>query len=316
MTPEQWEARRGLVTASRIAKIAGVSRFGGPASAWLEMTENKMSEEETDAQRRGRILEPSILDWYREQVPGWAVVPCGSITRDDIPFAAATPDSLAIRDDLRRSVEAKSAAGPVVQQFGEEGTDEIPAEYLCQTQWQMGIGRLERADVPVLLSDPFAGFCFRLYTVHFDEALFGHLVEMAAKFHRDHIVTGKPPPADNPDQAQELLARLHPRANEDVVPATPEIDSLGLQLGAIREEAKALKSKKDALTASIKAFLGDRRTVTGTGWKALWTNVKGQSVTDWEAIARELGATEEMVQRHTSLTAGHRQFRPYFKDEI
>ncbi len=311
MNNDQWQARRGLITGSRIAKLAGVSRFGGPFACFMEMTAEQMPEGETEAQRRGKLLEPVVIEWWHSNNRSWLPsLLTGKLLKHENGWAACTPDAVFLKEELTRVIEAKTASGPVVDQFGAEGTDEIPFEYICQTQWEMGVTGIERCDVPVLLSDRFAGFVFRNYVVRFDQDLWGRLLEIGERFMVDHVRPNRPPPPDNPDEQAELLARQFPKVQRpQPVEADAQLSLKGQELSKVRAELAALEERKKALSNEIKDWLGDRKAVVADGWKASWYDVKGRAKTDWETIARSLGASDEMIQQHTGVGSGTRAFK-------
>lgn len=139
LTPgsEDW---RKLVTASKVSAILGVSPWESPRSVWHLMHGDLPASEQSRVQARGTHLEAGILNWYFADNPELSRV--GSevtLTRPDLPWAAATPDDIATTaDGIRFPVDAKTDGRG--DGWGEPGTDQVPLHYLCQAMWVMHLG--------------------------------------------------------------------------------------------------------------------------------------------------------------------------------
>ena len=101
---EQWlEQRKFFVTASVAAALFGdgVHPYQTAYGLWAEKS-GLVSEEktETPAMRRGRLLEPVLLQLLREEFPTWTIVPCTKFYSDAKARIGATPDFLATRPDI------------------------------------------------------------------------------------------------------------------------------------------------------------------------------------------------------------------------
>ncbi|MGP6175387.1 YqaJ viral recombinase family protein [Corynebacterium sp. A21] len=141
------------MTASKIPVIFGLSDWESPAQLWLRMRGDIPPQDVNDAMLRGHNQEQSILEWFFERMrPEFEWVSGETtITRPDLPWAAANPDSVAKIDGKHILVEAKSVARPkqkvkdgeIVSDpndprlWGKPGTDNIPWVYTAQVQWQL-----------------------------------------------------------------------------------------------------------------------------------------------------------------------------------
>ena len=95
---------------------------------------------------RGRILEPVIAGIFAANHEEFHVGECGMIEHSEYPFLIGSPDRLLLQaqpDELDDSdsdivisgLEIKTADISQVVYWGEEDSDQIPQEYLLQTQW-------------------------------------------------------------------------------------------------------------------------------------------------------------------------------------
>ena len=110
------------------------------------------------------------------------------------------------------------------------------------------------------------------------------------------------------DDCKKLWGRHRPTT---VCFATSEVEAALVELA----NAKARKAKAEADEADAKrvamALLQDNevlKSADGTKVLATWKNNKNSSKTDWEAVAREAGATPELVAKHTTVKPGARVF--------
>lgn len=179
----EWlEARRKGVTASEIAVIMGLSPYSSPYALYHQKLGILPPDGDQAVFERGRVLEPYIAEKFAAAHPDLLVVGDGrSLFRhDDRPWQLATPDRL-IADDMRFDfvpgfvveefepsavLETKTDAGS--DEWGEEGTDEIPVHYRCQVLWQMDVMGVSRAYVSCL--DP-ARWRIREYVIEHDPAV-------------------------------------------------------------------------------------------------------------------------------------------------
>ena len=66
--PEGWhEARKSGLGGSDIAAVLGLSKWASPMDVWYQKRGLVDPLEESNAMRRGRLLEPAIAEWYAEE---------------------------------------------------------------------------------------------------------------------------------------------------------------------------------------------------------------------------------------------------------
>jgi putative phage-type endonuclease len=225
------------MTASKVAAALGVSPWQSPFSLWHEMKGLTQREEANDAQRRGHYLEDGVLAWWRDQ---------HGISHDGREFklqpeyrlgtwAAATPDMAACHPEYDTVlVEAKTAAYD--DEWGDPGTDAIPAYYLSQCYWQMHVSGIHRCYVPVLTSR----LRFAEYVVEYDPEI-GADLEKRMRIFYDSLAGDASPPLDNSTSTFASLKRLHPDVDPDLTAECSE------------EEAHAFIAATTALKAAEEA---------------------------------------------------------------
>lgn len=191
-----------LVTASKVPAIVGDSPWDSPYSIWMKMAGRLPREKTTDAMIRGTLLEPAILNWWREKHPEYPKTEEQVIFRKE-DWLLITPDMIATDEqDVSVVVEAKSASR--LDNWGDPGTNEIPAYYRAQVQMQLHVTGLKKAFVPVI--GPYLEF--REYVVDADEAYGRELEEYCRWFHGT-LKAGTPPPLDKHPATYDAVRRVH-----------------------------------------------------------------------------------------------------------
>lgn len=296
---EQWLAdRRKGIGASEIAAVLGISPWTTPLELYLDKRGEIPPQEDTPILRRGRRLEPIVIEFYEEET-GRAV------TRQQERIIGAEPWIMATLDGFDAAVgapvEVKSVNAFAAQEFGDAWTDEVPLNYAAQCHWQMMLTDSSTGYLAALIgSDDF-----RIYELKRDRELEQMLVARAREFWQ-RVIDGNPPePTDNAD-----VALLYRRDKGLTISATPEIADVVLVLKQIKADIKNAEARADLAAMRIKSFMGDAAVLLGADGKpiATWKSNKDSNKTDWEAIAVALHANDDpaLIADHTTTKAGNR----------
>lgn len=204
MIPGSPEWRR-LITASKVSAILGVSPWQSPRSVWHEMRDETPRDEASDVQKRGHYLEPAILAWWCDRHGPSRYHAQPEYLLGD--WAAATPDALAEVDGADVLVEAKSTAYD--DDWGDPGTDVIPAYYLVQVYWQMHVSGIHRCYVPTI----GPRLRFAEYVVDYDAAIGADLETRMRAFY-DSLAADEPPPLDDSVATFDAIRKVHKEIDE------------------------------------------------------------------------------------------------------
>ncbi len=156
-------ARRKGITASEIAVLMGLSPYSSPYALYHQKLGILPPDDDKAVFERGRVLEPYIAEKWAAAHPELMIVGTGRelFASDERPWQMATPDRL-LCDDMRLDfdgervieefepaavLETKTDAG---DEWGDEGTDDIPVHYRCQVLWQMDVMGVAKAHVACL----------------------------------------------------------------------------------------------------------------------------------------------------------------------
>lgn len=194
----------------------------------------------------------------------------------DIPYVEPITNALANPDAFNRLLEIKHVTF-TRDEWG-DGIDEVPPRYLVQCQWQMGVSGVHRCDLVALLGD------LKIYPLEFDTVMFAAMAAAAREFWFYNVLGLVPPEIDH--AAGPALLRRHPMVrDEDLPPATEDIDEAAAELFEAKTERAKLDKIVDELENRLKAFIGDRAGVVGycgEHWRARWANRKGS--TSWRKV--------------------------------
>jgi len=312
LTDQQKALRKNKITSSIVAGALGQNDNMSPIDAWLSCR-GEGPDIDNKATRRGNKLENLILESVADDL-GLAMF--DAQFRSKAEWSGDSADCSYWERGMKGKViaigEGKSAALGVAKGYGEEDTDQIPTPALIQSHWHLiHYPEVDTCYVPVLVGG--YQFEFRRYKVERNVELEGILWSEAERWHRDYVVTRKCPPASAKDS--EFLKKAHPENTREFIPSTPELTAMARIVDRAREEAKSSATMLKAAKNILKQALGDSAGCKAEWGSATWTNNATSQKTNWEALARSLGATDELIADHTTEKLGTRVLRVNYKGE-
>lgn len=290
-TPAWYETRRQGVTASEIPVILGLSPWSSPFNLYWEKLGEIDPQADTETLAWGRDLEAAILGRFARQHPELGVTRGGLFHHADDPRRMATPDALAhprrrpadnptvrrlgtYRSRPSAVVQVKTAADP--HEWGEEGTDQIPAHYLAQVRWEMHVMGVRAAHVPVL----FSGRTYREYVVHQDDNDVALMVKAAGEF-LDRIEAGDPPDIDAHPATTRTLQQIHPERGEGEI----EVPGTWVRQWQLADRLEQAAAQRKALAENrLRALIGDHHAATVNGQPVANKVVYNQRRVDSQAL--------------------------------
>jgi len=247
--PEGWhEKRRRAIGASDLAKLFGLSPWGGQWELWADKTGRLERWEGNDATRAGNAFENAVLD-VAETTLGKLqrdiLVPCQGVPLVSICDALVTATG--------QPVEAKTTGlvGPVYGDWGDELTDQVPEYYLVQVHAQLMCTRAELGYLFALI--PGRGVVE--YRVEAAPKLYDHFGNVVSDWWDRHIVKGVEPPRDIPPSL-EVVKRLkrQPAKSIELRDGTQELIK---SLAMLKDNLKLLGDRKKEVEAALLLELGD-----------------------------------------------------------
>lgn len=251
LTAEQVKARETGVGGSDAAAALGLSRRMTALELYLEKR-GEVPRQEIAANDEviwwGRALEPIVRQKYAEMTGRVVMLPTGTLRHPAYGFMLAHVDG--IIQDEPRGYEGKTAfhsAG-----WGEEGTDQIPREYLLQVHHYLTVTQFEVWDVAVLI-----GRRFQIYEVAADREMSEMLIAGEAEFMR-RVREGDPPPLDyDHPTARDVVKKLYPGTNGARLVASESAITWRQQLEAAAAAEKAAHANVESLKSRLLDEMGE-----------------------------------------------------------
>lgn len=310
-SPEWVAERRTGVGGTDIARILGVSRFGGPMGSFLEKRGLAAPLIESSAVRWGKLLEQPVAHEYAVKTGRKVRRAAGFIRQDGRPWAFANVDRWSDKaGTARRILEVKTAGEFAAKDFGEENTDQVPPDHLLQVMWYIAVTGKDTADLAVLIG----GQKHRIYTVERDDALIAGMLEVAEKFWRD-TEQGIPPEIDGSEGSSLYLAHKY-RDTGIERPMDDKLAQLGTLYAALKESVKAREEKITKVGNQIRDLMGDARWAEGSGVRVVYSAVKGRTTTKWAELVAARNIPPSVIEEFSSVGAPTRALTVTMKGDV
>jgi len=304
----EWlKARQAGIGGSEMAAIFGLSPWDGPHGVWQRKKGIAPEKEDNERFKIGRLMESPIAQLYAdregvalERVEGLLVHPSAPIV--------GTPDRVV--KGKRKGVEIKTADPSQKMHWGDDGTDEVPIQYVFQCATYMALTDFDEWDLAVL----FGMSDFRIYRLKRDMELERAMIEKATEFWNRHVLGDEEPPVDGSDSCSEWIGKKYPRVVSDLRDATEEETAIIAQLGEARVATRYAEAIEKELENKVKAMIGEAEGVWSTAGKATWKKSKDSPRIDWEALAMSFmsrmddEARAEQIKEFTTIKEGSRRF--------
>ena len=300
LTAEQFEQRKHGVGASEAAQALGLSQWGTAYELWLDKRGEGEEREQSEEMSMGNLMEPVIAKLYESEHECTLLPVSDTFVHPEHAWMMATPDYKVASAPV--VVECKNINAFRRKEFGPEGGDEIPMDVLVQCLAQLAVlnplHKVERVDVGVLVG----GNEFLEYTVHYDEAAVGRLVDRLAEFWQ-RVQSGQPPAP----QSIADVRRMFQRDVGRVVEATPQVSQWVEQLRVVKDSIKKLEEHEEHLLLGIQTHMADAATLILPDGQiaATWKTAKDSRTFDKELFRAEM---PDVYERFVVSRAGSRRF--------
>ena len=279
---------------SDVGALLGLSSFRNPVDVWLEKVHSK-SHWLTPAalpMRLGNYLEPFVVQEY-ERVTGnttWALT--GAFKHSKYPELFGHVDRIVKTHEQQSGppacgsghnvvLECKTSSAFRASEWGPAWSDQVPADYLAQCLWYLGLADCEEAHLAVLLGNTD----FRVYRIMRDRQLERHMFEIAHKFWVDHVLTRLPPAAKTRAQAESLHPAQVEGLSHEAQPST--LEALRRR-GKLETELALIQTQIEELKDSVAVSMGPAERITWHGQTlASWRLSKGADRLGTERLRRE-----------------------------
>lgn len=276
-SPEWRTIRAGAIGGSDIAAVLGLSRWQSRFSLWHELEGMVAPEPERPVMDWGKRLEPLIVDAFREFNPDLNVSRAlgAMYAHPDRLWQLASPDALilgprGVCEDVRSGLEVKTSRHP--DEWGRDGTDQIPPYYRCQVQWCMDVFGVDRWYVALLCS----GSDYRQYTIHADPTDQELMRDAAREFLRT-LRDNERPDIDDHSRTYDVVRELHPSIDPDAGPFQVPRD-LAAEFCNARRAKEAATDLCHGASARLLEAMGAARVAEFDGRAIAYRQSKGGAV--------------------------------------
>lgn len=308
MNRADWlKARQAGIGGSEMASIFGLSPWDGPHGVWQRKKGLAPEKGDNERFKIGRLMESPIAQLYADR-EGVTLERIEGLLKHPTAPIVGTPDRIV--KGKRKGVEIKTADPSQKTHWGEEGTDQIPIQYVFQCATYMMLTNFDEWDLAVL----FGMSDLRIYRLKRDMELEASMIEKATEFWNRYVIGDEEPPVDGSDSCSEWIGRKYPVVMNDLRDATEEETSVIAQLGEARIATRYAEAIEKDLENKVKDMIGDAEGVWSTAGRVTWKKSKDVSKTEWEKLAQEVldelptKRRDELMTRFTVLKEGSRRF--------
>lgn len=298
--------RTQFIGGSDAAAILGISPWKSALQLYLEKIGDAVDDVSPEKQRvfaRGKRWEPVVVEMLVDDLQDRGhdvqIISRNARYQDrEFPFLACELDLELLIDGEECNAEMKTVHAFAAKAWGDPGTDEIPIYYAAQAMHGLMINPRQKCIVAALIGADD----LRIHQIERDdETIAGIRAKELAFWQR---VQDRNPP--DPETAADVKW-LYAKDAGEVAEADDELLRLIGELHFQKTTAKHAEAAIDRISTQIKLAMGNAALLLRDGRPiATWKSNKPSKKTDWQAVAGELSAPQELIERHTKIVAGNR----------
>lgn len=309
---KEWlKHREAGIGSSEVGTILGLNPFETPYQLWRRKKGLDAPKVENFAMKAGHYLEDAVSLFYADET-GKQIIKASAgdwlIVNKEKEYLRVSPDRTYWIPGKPKNDRNKGILECKTTQMDIE-KENLPMHWFTQLQYQLGVAELEEGALAWLV----AGRQFDFADVSFDKEYFDWTVEQVDKFWVDNIQGNQEPALINVD---DILLKNSRHIIGKAIEADEKLVKDCSDLKIIKDEIKALSTRKDEIENDIKMFMGDAEAlainVNDYGKKggacqilATWKAAKDSEKFDIERFADE---NPDMYSRYMVSKPGSRRF--------
>jgi len=280
------EDRNTFIGASEIGSLVAPNDWYTPHKLWMVKTGRKVVEE-TCAMRMGKYLEPFILrEGVAKAKDSGYRIKCVTANKktflDPKSKLGATPDAfgkICIDGELKDCViETKFANDYSGDQFGKEGSDQVPDAYACQVIVQMLCCNVEYGLLFAQISNRKTAV-FKIELTEETRAVQQICRDASNVFWANNIVKDLPPKLTGFDTDSQYVKERYSYDDGTMTNADEEHAYIAGELIQLQEAMKDLSVNVEERKNALKNFMGEAKALETEHGTFTWaTNAKGSRV--------------------------------------
>lgn len=278
LSDEQRSQRNLGIGGSDMAIILGLSSYKSAYQLYLEKAGFiETTFEQTPNQEWGNRLEPVIRNKFAElnEVDILAPTadeqfspPCKRVKYDLDTIVHPLYDFMRANLDgfipsLNAVLETKCSNSFMAGEWGEDGTDFIPMQYLVQVAHYVSCTNADKAIIAVLIG----GYDYREFTYHRDLALESSIIQSASDFW-EAVQTKKPPP---PSRISDFKL-MYPKPTDGKIIASDLDSSEAIkEIFVLRQKKEELEKLEESCKFKLMEYMKDCECLVDENGKTLAT---------------------------------------------
>jgi putative phage-type endonuclease len=299
---------------SDISALLGLSRWKSAHSLYLHLIGELPPTKDNPAMERGRKLEPVVASIFQANHEEYCVFEHGIVTHREHDFLIGSPDFLLSDMDSNygtdytpvSGLEIKTADISKANEWGEEGTDEIPVEYLIQCQWYAGLLGVPDWHLAVGFVKPGSKKIvgYREYYIKSDPARYEAMKQMAVDFWNNHVVPQIAPEIVTADAATVEYYRKKERSKDAMIYSDEALDEKINSLRVRQAQRKEAERMEELEKTQLIAMLGSAEGIIDrfTGKNALTFKEQSTTSFDHKALCADLEISDEVQEKYRRKT--------------
>lgn len=298
--------RTQFIGGSDAAAILGISPWKSAFQLYQEKIGVAVDDVSPEKQRlfaRGKRWEPVVVEMLVDELQyrGHDVQIIGRNARyqdREFPFLSAEVDLELLVDGEECNAELKTVHPFAAKAWGEPDTDEIPIYYAAQAMHGLMVKPRQKCIVAALIGADD----LRVHQIERDEETIAAMRAKELAFWQR--VQDRNPP--DPETAADVKW-LYAKDCGEIAEANDELLRLVGELHFQKTTAKHAEAAIERISTQIKLAMGNAALLLYEGRPiATWKSNKPSRETNWQSIAEELAAPQEMIDRFTKVVAGNR----------
>lgn len=273
---QDWLARRREgIGSSDIAALFDLDPWRTAYHVYLDKV-GELADEDSPRKEWGRRLEDVVAYAYEKETGRNTSIPDPKVVEHrSLPYLLCTPDRWIYLDGQKAVLELKTA-GYAHDEWGEEGTDQIPRGYLLQVQHQLLVTGLPVAHVAVL----FGVDDFKRYVVEASDSIHQKIIKRATAFWEKNVLNRVPPePTWDHKGTLPLMRDIY----QEIIPVPNlvlGVDDLAREYLRLTEQTAESTFARDKVKAQLLDAMGDAEEArTPRGYKLRRKKVKRRAYT-------------------------------------
>lgn len=260
LSHDDWlEWRKKGIGGSDVAAICGMNPYKSPLAVYLDKTDQLPPTEDNPKMKAGRILEPVIADWFKEET-GYKVWRQNCIFQHrEHPIMLANIDRWLPGENA--GLECKNTSEYNRDDWFDGYEEVIPVSYQLQANHYMAVTGADRWFVAVLIG----GWDFQWRVIERDENIVQRLIQIETSFWSEYVEKNIPPEVSHQDT--DYINESYPDSNGQSFDLSESYYDLVKELLDSKNALKQAKIRHEDAKNKMKSIMGENELAYWQGEK-------------------------------------------------